>query len=121
MGEVKKNIKLERFYQKGYEDGKKFLNSKMRKLGQADVLDILPNVKGIGPKIYRRVVEDFRNQKEFEAIKFSISIRKNEYQKYFHPGTEIIWNQKKHVITRIDRINFKEYEIQINGMCVLSS
>lgn len=116
-----KNIKLERFYQKGYEDGKKFENRKIRKLGQADVLEHLQGVKGIGPKIYRRILEHLKAQKEYEEIKFSISVRKNEYQKYFYPGTEIMWNQKKHVITRIDRINFKEYEIQINGLCVLSN
>lgn len=111
--------KLESEYEKGFREGRKTQNQKFRMAGRADVLEYLPNVKGIGPKLHRRIIDNFKNQKDFEAVPFSIPVRKNEYKKFFHIGGEIIWNQKKHVITRIDRIQFKDYEIQISGMCVL--
>ena len=55
-----KNINHERLYRKGFEEGKKVINRKSRAVGQADVLDNLQSVKGIGPKLYRRILEHFR-------------------------------------------------------------
>lgn len=116
--------KIKREYQRGYDDGRKSEVKRMRELGAAETFtmfeELLPKIKGVGPKTYQKIMRGLRTEKHRvpNVIKFSIVVRKNEYKKYFQKGTEILWNQKKHVITQIDRIDFKDVDIKITGLCV---